>query len=91
MPFNISFSKNTIPGAAKKEAMFTLTNLGRQQVDTLEGAETEFDILAVMATRKAWSIDDIAKEAKLPDNKVRYELQLLVKKGFVKPIGQTGE
>lgn len=90
LPFNITFSKNTIPGQAKNDRMFTLTNLGRQQLDSMDGSEGEYIYLATMATRKAWSIDDLSKETRYADAKVLTDLKYLVKKGFVKTLGADG-
>jgi hypothetical protein len=84
-------SKSTIPNAVKKEKMYTLTNLGRQQTENLEGDEVEFNLLATMTTRRAWSIDDISKETRLGSQQVRFELVRLIKQGMVKPIGANGE
>lgn len=91
MPFNIQFSKSNVPSQVRKDKMYTLTQLGRQQVDTLEGDEVEFSILATMATRRAWSMDDISKEARISIDKVQHELKTLMSKGFVKTIGAQGD
>lgn len=90
-PFHITFSKSTIPNAVKKEAMFTLTNLGRQQADQLEGDDEDFSVLATMTTRRAWSIEDLSKETKMSDVKVKHQLQRLGKQGMVKTIGASGD
>jgi predicted Rossmann fold nucleotide-binding protein DprA/Smf involved in DNA uptake len=84
-------SKGQIPNGIKKEHMFTLTNLGRQQAENLEGDETEFNLIATMTTRRAWSIDDLSKETRLEGQQVRFELKRLMKQGMVKPIGASGE
>ena len=88
----ILFGKTSAPGSGiKKEAMFTLTNLGRQQVENLEGDETEFDVLSTMSTRRAWSLVDLARETKMDVIKVRHELKRFIKQGMVKTIGASGE
>jgi hypothetical protein len=86
------FGKSATPGGGiKKEAMFTLTNLGRQQVENLEGDETEFEVLSTMSTRRAWSINDLSRETKMEANKTRHELKRFIKQGMVKTIGASGE
>jgi predicted HTH transcriptional regulator len=93
MGFNeLLFGKTATPGAGiKKENMFTLTNLGRQQVENLEGDELEFEMLSTMSTRRAWSIDDLSRQTKMESNKVRHELKRFIKQGMVKTIGASGE
>lgn len=91
MPFNIQFSKSNIPSQVRKEAMYTLTNLGRQQAEELQGDEVEFSILSTMLSRRAWSMDDISKESHMSVDKVKHELSVLMRRGFIKTIGAQGE
>ena len=83
-------SNSKIPAAAKKEKMYTLTNLGREQVEELRGDEQDFGLLATMKQRRAWSLDDLSHELKMPENKVFHELQRHKGQGFVKLIGPDG-
>lgn len=83
--------KSTIPASIKKEKMYTLTNLGREQVEELQGDEQDFGVLATMSKRRAWSLDDLSHELKMPTNKVYHELQRHMGQGFVKTIGADGD
>lgn len=98
IPNPLTFLKNmgnadrqsTIPVSVKKEKMYTLTNLGREQVEELRGDEQDFGLLATMKQRRAWSLEDISRELKMPTNKIYYELQRHMAQGFVKTIGPDG-
>ncbi len=81
----------TIPAAVKKEKMYTLTNLGREQVEELKGDEQDFGLLATMTKRRAWSLKDLSDELKMPTNKVYHELQRHMSQGFIKTIGADGD
>jgi hypothetical protein len=91
LPFNIQFSKTPMSDAAKKERMWTLTNLGKQQLDTLDGSEPEFPYLSAMISKKAWSVDDLSTAVKCTEGRVVHDLRWLEKKGFLKIIGTSGE
>ncbi len=85
-PFNVTFSRSGVPDSAKKDMMFELTNLGRKEVDQLEGDEAEFPIMASLHHR-AMSMEDLSKETHLDLNKVKFELRRLVRQGKVKTVG----
>ena len=91
-PINILFGRqsSTIPASVKKEKMYTLTNLGREQVEELKGDEQDFGLLATMKQRRAWSLEDLSAELKMPSNKVFHELRRHIGQGFVKTIGPDG-
>ena len=91
-PINLLWGKqsSTIPASVKKEKMYTLTNLGREQVEELKGDEQDFGLLATMKQRRAWSLEDLSAELKMPTNKVYHELKKHIAQGFVKTIGPDG-
>lgn len=83
-------TRNRIPAATRKEKMYTLTNLGREQVEELRGDEQDFGLLATMKQRRAWSLEDLSHELKMPSSKVFHELQRHVGQGFVKVASPDG-
>ena len=90
-PLNMITGKHsTIPANVKKEKMYTLTNLGKEQVEELMGDEQDFGVLATMKQRRAWSLQDLGGELHMPTNKVYHELQRHMRQGFVKTIGADG-
>lgn len=91
-PMNLLWgSKDSkIPAAVKKEKMYTLTNLGREQVEELRGDENDFGLLATMKMRRAWSLEDLGHELKMPTNKVFHELQRHIGQGFIKVANPEG-
>lgn len=89
-PFRIEFSRQgTVPGTTQKDMMFELTNLGRKEVDQLEGDEAEFPIMAALH-HKAMSMEEIDKETHLGIAKIKFELRRLVKQLKVKTVGANG-
>jgi hypothetical protein len=81
-----------VPSNIQKEKMYTLTNQGRQQVESMAGDEgVEFDVLSAMTTKRAWSLKDLGAAVKLGPSQCWYEVRVLMKQGFVKPIGANGE
>lgn len=91
-PMKLLWGKQSsaIPASVKKEKMYTLTNLGREQVEELKGDEQDFGLLATMKQRRAWSLEDLSNELKMPSNKVFHELRRHIGQGFVKTIGPDG-
>lgn len=89
-PFNVTFSRTQVPSAGKKEAMYTLTNLGREQLESMQGNEPEFDIISTMGTRRAWNVEDLSQAVKAPVKGVQHSIDRLVKQHFVKTVGADG-
>lgn len=86
----VHFSFDTSTDKSVKNKILTLTPLGKQKVEALDGQGETFAILSALAERGPSTLSEVAAESGISKDKCKFVLKnLLIPQGFV-TIMKTG-